>query len=762
MAPLLFSSTLTPFEGEIENKKLNDSIAELSSSLHKSLKKLIWDDNHIAICVKIPVELPPLGNAGNIDIRPNEPVIIAFDKNNYPSKAPKVFPDRTNFPKNQLAHLYVAKKNRPPGFCLIRGNIDEWFANKQIKDLLTRTSNWLRDAACGELTEDSQQFEPIRLEGYRGEVIYPYDKLHSIVEQNLSFKDKSNFAVIFFENIANDDDPPSFKLLWLVNNTEYSTALTLYVESIKKLLEQKTFKVKKYQIGYLIWSNDNREFSNYDTNLPSDWNTLKAFCDGYSIDISGLEEFIAESVNFFHEIPVITAIRRTKPIIGFSGKLEFINYYIELSDDDKTGKAINNIPVFFQSHSEPLTSEKAALISGTPIHLHNASVVGCGALGSKVIMHFIRNGVKDLTIFDNDYLSPHNLVRHALLPEYEGMNKATALRNAAKSMFRNEDFPILAIPTSPTFAVNSLEVVLKNGEWLLDFTASENFFNSLVSEHGGEDGIRICSGSISDHGKLGVLYVEGKSRNPRIDDLKLMSYAQYKKVPLISDWLRRESVDNNGNLNLHVGVGCNSETIVLSDDIISTHASYFSQVIKKESQQAQSELGRIFICSVNSDQSISIGTSAIEIQPMLILPCVNDSSWQVRMSQHVLVEMKKEMGLAMPHETGGVFIGSANYKTKTLHVVDLIKAPPDSSANPVCFFRGVQGLSEEIESITNQTGNQLGYIGEWHTHPFGPNGMSGVDRATAKAFKKEFSSLTTPLPVFLTILTPSGILPFVF
>src|SRR4030095_14625109 len=98
MAQKLFSSTLSPFTGEIENKKLKESLSDLSSYLHKSLKKLVWDENHIAISVTVPVDLPPLGNADNIDIRSNEPVLIVCDQNTYPSKAPKVFPDRTNFP----------------------------------------------------------------------------------------------------------------------------------------------------------------------------------------------------------------------------------------------------------------------------------------------------------------------------------------------------------------------------------------------------------------------------------------------------------------------------------------------------------------------------------------------------------------------------------------------------------------------------------------------------------------------------------------
>ena len=117
---------------------------------------------------------------------------------------------------------------------------------------------------------------------------------------------------------------------------------------------------------------------------------------------------------------------------------------------------------------------------------------------------------------------------------------------------------------------------------------------------------------------------------------------------------------------------------------------------------------------------------------------------------------------AKKKETGGVFIGMANYKTKTIHVTDLLDAPPDSKGDSICFYRGHEGLSEQIQKVSDGSGGQLGYIGEWHSHPIGPNGLSDVDMASVIKFKKEFSKLVTPLPVFLTVATPVGILPFVF
>ncbi len=114
------------------------------------------------------------------------------------------------------------------------------------------------------------------------------------------------------------------------------------------------------------------------------------------------------------------------------------------------------------------------------------------------------------------------------------------------------------------------------------------------------------------------------------------------------------------------------------------------------------------------------------------------------------------------NETGGIFIGVANHKTKTIHVVGLIDAPPDSRANPVCFFRGYQGFPEQVGAVVEGSGGQLGYIGEWHSHPHGPNAPSETDMENVSKFKTEFDLLVPPLPVFMTIVTPNAVLPYVY
>jgi len=760
MAAEIFSRSLPEFSGTIENPALRDSLIILTEILGGNFNILKWDDTRIAVPVKIKVDLPSLGNHDNIDIQSIEPVLLVFNIADYPLVSPMVFTDRTDFPKDKLAHLYIAKNGRPPAFCYVRGNSDEWYANKRINDLLIRISNWLRDAAAGELTQDGEQFEPLRLEGYNGTIIYDYDLFADTVHGNKSLIPGENYTIALFERLK-DDDVISFRFIKVLT-LENLSAVIEEVEKEKKKDKQAVDR-KQYHYGYILWSNDEQRFPNYTIDFPHDWEGFKTFCNLYRIDFAEFEDTVATpDENYYISFPVIIGIKRPANLIGYSSNIEFVNFRFMVDTGDVAdGKITTNIPVKIQLHNQPLTLAKARTISGNPNILSNRNVVfGCGALGSKIVMHFARSGQTGLTLIDPDHLSPHNLVRHALFTDDEGANKAAALTDKIRKLYPFERPGVISGPSFKDGLFEKPET-FSDYKWVMDFTASDAFFNKLVLTKSMENS-QICSANISDFGNLGILLKEGKHRNPRIDDLQAILYSNYKANNIISEWLIREHAGHaSGNLIVQVGVGCNSETTVLADDKISAHAAYFAGAIKNEMNKPN-VTGKILLNRIIDGNDYSITTNSIHVEPFDVLIAKNDSGWTTRFRKGILEQIKKESVKAKRHETGGVFIGIVNYKTKSIHVVDLIPAPPDSKANSICFFRGHQGLPEQIKYVTDNSGGQLGYIGEWHSHPKGPNGLSDVDMASVARFKREFNELATPLPVFLTIVTPAGVLPFVF
>ncbi|WP_262249866.1 ThiF family adenylyltransferase [Parapedobacter soli] len=761
MAAEVFSSNLATFSGNLENPSLQGTLNFLKNVLLDDFKLLVWSDWHVAVPIAVDVELPSLGNFDGLDIRPKEPVLLVFDKQDYPTKAPAVYSDRLDFPKDRLAHLYIAKNGRPPAFCYVRENSDDWYANKRINDLLIRISNWLRDAVTGNLTEDGSQFEPLRLEGYSGTNTYDYDMLSNIVHKKASFVSGHNWTIGLFDQ-AKDQVSGSFQLVEIVTPGNMDKVMEAYRKEKEK---QKDDKDKRfYRYGFILWADDDQTYEKYNIDLPTNWETFKKYCETFKIPYNDLEGIISDGdTNHYAYFPVILAIRRPKNLIGFSSNIEFVNLKFCLyTDDVSEGKLINNIPISFQAHNQPLTPEKAQHISGYSSFVDGKGVVfGCGALGSKVTLHLARSGQTNFTLIDPDHLSPHNLVRHSSGGEYVGSNKAFALAEVIRKLYPTEELPLLSVPSYKEGRFEKKETFDKC-RWIFDFTASDAFFNRLVLAESFKKA-RIFSASISDFGNLGILLKEGKSRNPRIDDLQVYLYSCSMSDEKISSWLKRErEAKANNNLVVRVGVGCNSETTILSDEKISAHGAFVAAVLKREMADSIDSQAKIKLHRITEDSDYQVETDSIDVKPFDVLTAVNDSSWTIRFKDGLLDKIKKTAAKKRNRETGGSFLGAVNYKTKVIHVTDLIDAPPDSEGNQICFYRGHSGLSQKISMVIEKSGGQIGYVGEWHSHPQGPNCLSDVDMASVNRFKKELSELVTPLPVFLTVVAPVGILPYIF
>ncbi|MDQ1166413.1 ThiF family adenylyltransferase [Flavobacterium sp. SORGH_AS_0622] len=753
-----FSRTLQQHAENIENPDLLDSLKSLENYIGNSTEILDWGHNKVAVALEIKIDLPSLGNFANLDIRATEPVILVFDKINYPISAPKVYTDRLDFPKNNLAHLYVAVNNRPPALCYIRGNADEWYSNKRIDDLLIRIRNWFRDAATGELTQNGEQFEPLRLEGYSGSIMYDYNTMIEVIEGKTNLQFEGKYSVALFERNT-FETKTSYKFSRLITSKNALEVLKDVDEERKK--EKSDTTKKKYYYAVIMWTEGNETFPEFKVNIPSDWEDFKSFCSFYKINVSDFENFITTTsdLNEYIHFPVIIGIRRPNQIIGYSSNVEFINLDFKLDTSDfAQGKITNNVPIKMLKHNQPLTNALAVKISGNNLNIGDRNLIfGCGALGSKIIMHFARSGHTNMTILDPDDLSPHNLVRHALFSDAVGENKAEALAEKI-----NELFPYRLTIGGPSLKDGwDKSETFSRYKWIFDFTASNAFFNKLIVLENANQ-CNVASASISNFGNLGIMYKEGLERNPRIDDLQNHLYSLSEHDKDIEQWLSAEQMAvSANNLIIQVGVGCNSETTVLADDRISSHASFFSGALKKEVENI-SQNGKIYLNRINDLDEYRIETQVINVEPFKVLKICNNDRWTIRMKGHIEKHLLHKFKTGGTVETGGVFLGSCNYKTKTIHITGIINAPLDSKGSSVEFIRGVEGLSQQIAEISKKSGGQIGYIGEWHTHPSGPNILSVQDLQSIELHKKECSLLHPPLPVLVTLITPTGMFPYMY
>ncbi|UOY05718.1 ThiF family adenylyltransferase [Muricauda sp. SCSIO 64092] len=419
MARSLHSTGYEGFEGEISQHLFEDLSLLRAFTGKRKLKLLKWDDKRIAIPLRLSVELPPRGTYEGVDIRSKEDILFVFHPTMYPNIPPRVYSDRKSFPKDQLSHLYISKDGKPAPFCLVRGNYKEWYANKRITDLVIRVQNWLADAASGDLVEDGGQFDPMRLEGFCGTTIYKYHELAEVVNSDKALEGTKNMALLLIKELQQDTDKnqPSYEVVRILTSKEdVEEALKPIVQAISK--EAEGIKVNRYMFGAIYWQEEKTPNPHYFSELPYDLLTLLKFGKNTGINMGSIISLIPLfKINGIDQFPIIVGVKRPKPLIGYSGDIEFFNFFLRINEDDiKENEIENNVRVSFQQHKEPLSVQKAREVSGSKSKIDSALIFGCGAVGSKVTMHLIREGYDKLCLLDSDTIEPHNMIRHALTP----------------------------------------------------------------------------------------------------------------------------------------------------------------------------------------------------------------------------------------------------------------------------------------------------------------------------------------------------------
>jgi len=749
---MLHSEKLALYQGALSK--------ELKTAIHQTkvyfkvpdLEVYALDEQNIALKVNLTVSIPSKGTVNGTDIRTQEPLLIKFNLAEYPEKAPHVMSDRTDFPKKFLSHLYYSPQGEPATLCLVRNSLDEWFASKKLEDLYLVAEQWFYKAAIGKLNIDGNEFDPTRLESYNGNHIYKYEILRDIVLNDERFIPELPMAILLSCNL--NEKRLTYKSI--------SAIPLIAVEKTKDLINQINHKARQEKtlagpmLSILTWSDDDTLDQHYNTDLPRNFGSLKTFLAQKGIDIlKVLSAYGKFDLQVKQGIPIIYAAKRPTKMIGYDGNLEFFNFTV-LTPPSGIKKLKDDALVLFQSHLEPFSQELAKKLSGEQ---RSAATlyIGAGSLGSKMVLHDARTGKIEIGIVDNDTVLQHNLVRHALFQNSIGKNKAEALVEQIQQFYQLDSTKDLQAYPLQISKISEEEIT--KYKWAIDSTASQLVLNNLTKRTL-KAGINITRVEIVDSGKLGLLYIEGEKRNPRIDDLVAFAYYKATKNKHLEAWRRSDAASEVNTLD--IGLGCSSTTTVMPDDFISNHASVFSSLLAAESDRENiKEKGLIFLNSINGKGALmQASTAHYLIEKFDCLPCQAKSGWEVRFAAGVCEKVLKQCQKLAPNETGGILIGLCNYKTKTIHVFEATSQSKLSEGTPTSYRRNIDGLPQYVNQIKEQTGEVIGYVGEWHTHPMQLERLSGIDIETIRKLNK--INIKIPIPTLSLVVTKDKILPFVF
>ena len=82
---------------------------------------------------------------------------------------------------------------------------------------------------------------------------------------------------------------------------------------------------------------------------------------------------------------------------------------------------------------------------------------------------------------------------------------------------------------------------------------------------------------------------------------------------------------------------------------------------------------------------------------------------------------------------------------RIIYVVAMLPSPPDSEEWPTSYKRGCVGLANAVADIADRTLLNLGYVGEWHSHPTGAGtDLSNIDKVAMTEIANEMAKAGLP------------------
>jgi hypothetical protein len=783
MDDIFFTSSL-PQENEVD---LSPSIKLALSEIRKvypdqEIKALQWIKNYVAIPLIVKINLPSRGTVNDVDIRRNEPIILLLERQNYPYKAPLAWSNRRDFPKECLPHLNPKPPGNPASFCLHRGSIDTWFSEHSIIEFIQRIQSWLEDAASDRLIRKEDGFEVTRIDDFSGYCIYESTQFQDKVKKEWkSNRNNSGFCFVPYVLLNNSEKEPfTTRKYTFTLRKEYSLLTDKIPNKIIELNKEinayhtENNRSDCYLYGILAWPPKNEIYKRFFADLPESLDQLITLSDKIDIPLKkALHSFFANNLHLMAGIPITLVIPRPQKVLKTNSDLELLNFIIYWDNQTKSLKdeKLLESKVSPMVQRSPLTLKLAREISHLPSDFDIGKILflGCGAIGSKLALHILKSGqTRKITFIDNDDLSSHNLVRHGLLNEGLGINKALAMKDVVEKLY-SADKDAISVNAINDNIVNVFlggnHEIFCQHSWIIDATASTMIRNVITHEKL-PSSLSICRCEIADDGKLGFLSIEGSNRNPRLDDILLFILDLAIDHSRISNWLKSTKIQRDSNPEtileeISIGMSCSSETMKIADDTVSFHASLFSQGFRKYTQNTVTKKHGFLQISFNDiDRETNYIVRSYEIPPVSVILAENDKKWQIRVKADAREQLMQCLHKSGRNETGGVLIGQMDPKKMIVYITRILPAPPDSKCWPIAFERGILDVPEDVKKITELSGGMIDYVGEWHTHPGGGKRLSPIDNEAVRKIRKVLDPVSRPTLVM--IVTKDGVYPYIF
>lgn len=690
------------FSDNYSHKIANEVVLKLKEQLHSyESSELLGNTYEIfetpnkcyAINTKVRVDA-----GSNSLLRTNEPIIIEFSNiEDIELSYINVYPNRKDFPYDKLPHINYAVGEMPPSLCLTRENFLDWYAEHNFDDFFKLISEWYNDAAHGNLIKfkEHDAYEPFRA---------------------------SKTGIILF------------KKPWEDTILEKKKHAGSFVYSVKRIIDdceayEGTIGSQKYEgdsLGILLYRNCAIICKEWFIEKPKTWGELLHFIkeNGFDFNIKNVRQTIErhhlkDIKNVFFQLAFVRPVK----VLNKNTRIDYLYFcvkYIDVNTNNTEG-IIQEVITY-----DIATKDLARYISATPNNISNKKILilGCGAIGSKLAYHLYRSGICNLTICDNDIMESHNVCRHALSNWDFRSSKALLVKEQLDSMFYHNNKTVDAITENIlTWLPNQN---LKEYDLIIEATASTAVFR-MLTKVSTKCNVPIARFALSDAGKIGLLYLNYNRKN-LLSDYHIQIALESCNNEDIRKWLQDEDKYNYDLIR--VGEGCHSNSMILSDDTISTHCGIASNIIRNMFAKPAQE-NKIYISFANIEYIGQVFTDVIDLENYTSITCENDISWTVRIKSDILTEIRHNTKVAGRNETGGYLMGSIDLKYKMIYVTHNY-TPSHLYSNETNLELPISEWKNEYLKVYTSSNKVIDYIGDWHSHPTGTLKMSDTDKYTCK------------------------------
>ncbi|OAO00354.1 hypothetical protein A8B75_18615 [Sphingomonadales bacterium EhC05] len=709
---------------------------------------------HLDVEVRLPLHMADDGISTS-GVLPIESVLVTLP-DDYPWSSPH-FQLRPDFPRN-FPHLMPFASEPVP--CLVEEDQDEFFlsfglAETGVYRLFDQLGEWFDKAAISKLMNETQGWEPIQRRHKGAWVCCDAEKARAVARKQGGF--------CTWESTFRRAGEPTEKLLGGATATIFTDAVRIPLATGKnrhkftsKASDRAVFRgatitgviwPDKRPDGSLIVSDEYTpesitslsELREHAEKLGCG-RSLAAFFDNLRRRWQG--KYIEAPI----PIGIILCVRRPFNLIGTKSPIEILPYITEINAHEHWNDLFelgDDEPVVPATHLSRVTPALLRSLSDAD-QTDNLSVLGCGSVGSKIAMHWVRSGQTATVLADNRKLMPHNLARHQLGTDNLFENKAQALADKLQGLGSK---PVVAkgnIITDLAKTQTRAVLIPRGTKAVLNATASLAVRDALYGQIPKTEIARFYETALLAEGHAGYLLAEGKHHNPSHGDLmaELCATMDTEQNKLM--------FDQDSQLGIvATGQGCGSLTMKMNDARLSAMSAMISEHLASEISNPL-DSGAIWFAK-HSIENLDTKWSRTSVASFDVVPIINMPDWSARISPRVIENMKADAARYPNVETGGVILGIANSRLKSITIVDLIDAPQDSKRTKYTFELGVQGLQSSIERRHRESGEALYDLGTWHTH-LKDSGPSPTDLKTARALSTE-----RQLPTVMLILTPKRI-----